>query len=67
MQLLTTKQAATFLNLSAMTLAKWRCNGDGPRFIRYTARCIRYQAADLSSWVDARTAAHTSEPGYAAL
>lgn len=66
MELLTAKQAATVLNLSPVTLAKWRCAGGGPRFIRYTARCIRYLQADLDTWVSARSAAHTSEPGYAA-
>lgn len=66
MQLLSPKQAAAVLNLSPVTLAKWRCAGGGPRFVRYTSRCIRYQLADLDQWVAARFAAHTSEPGYAA-
>ena len=60
MELLTAQQAAKSLNLSAATLAKWRCAGDGPRFIRYTPRCIRYRRADLDSWVEARAALHTA-------
>lgn len=62
MTLLSTKQAAAHLNLAPATLEKWRCVGGGPRFIRYSARCIRYSLDDLNSWLNQRTAAHTSQP-----
>lgn len=32
--LMTPAQAAAYLNFSVATLAKWRCVGDGPTFIK---------------------------------
>jgi predicted DNA-binding transcriptional regulator AlpA len=61
MQPLTTQQAAKYLTLSPATLEKWRCTGGGPRFIRYSARCIRYAQNDLDSWLAQRMAANTSQ------
>ena len=61
MHILTTKQAAEYLNLAPATLEKWRCTGGGPRFIRYSARCIRYTKNDLDGWQAQRFAASTSQ------
>lgn len=61
MNLLNPKQAADYLNLSNATLAKWRCIGGGPTFIKYSARCVRYLREDLDSWLIARQAANTAQ------
>lgn len=60
--LLDPRTAALRLSVAPGTLAKWRCTGGGPRFVRLSARMIRYRARDLDAWVAARTAPHTSAP-----
>ncbi|MGJ1348244.1 helix-turn-helix domain-containing protein [Sphingobacterium siyangense] len=51
-KLLTTKEAARFLNYTEGTLAVWRCNGthDLP-FIKIGHR-IRYRTKDLADWLN---------------
>jgi predicted DNA-binding transcriptional regulator AlpA len=58
--LLHPKAAANFLDLSEWTLAQWRCKGVGPRFVKLGNR-VRYSPAALAEWVEAHTAASTSE------
>ena len=43
-----------------MTLRKWRCIGEGPRFVRI-GRAVRYRKADLDAYAEARTFASTSQ------
>ena len=52
--------AAHYLDLSAWTLAEWRCKGNGPRYFKVGNR-IRYSLAELNSWLEARAGASTSE------
>jgi predicted DNA-binding transcriptional regulator AlpA len=54
-------QAANYVGLSASTLAKRRLTGDGPRFIRLSARAIGYLKSDLDEWLTARRFGSTSE------
>jgi hypothetical protein len=51
-EFLTTEEAAVFLHLSPLTLAKLRIFGGGPRFRKFGAR-VRYAVADLRAWADA--------------
>jgi predicted DNA-binding transcriptional regulator AlpA len=55
--LLDTEAAATYLGLRPNTLAKARCRGDGPRFVRLGGKgSIRYRLEDLNAWlVDANS------------
>ncbi|QSR23864.1 DNA-binding protein [Hyphomonas sp. KY3] len=55
------KQAAKHLGVSARTLRNWRVRGGGPKFVRVSARCIRYKRGDLQDWIDRRIASHTSQ------
>lgn len=52
--------AAAFLGLATQTLARWRCEGNGPPFIR-AGRAILYDPGDLSAWIAANRFASTSE------
>lgn len=61
-QLVPEMEAADLLGLSIRTLQNWRVRGGGPRFVRISARCIRYRIADIEEWISARTCANTSEP-----
>jgi hypothetical protein len=53
-------EAASYLNLSSASLAKMRCMGGGPVFIRL-GRKIGYMRADLDKWLAARRATNTSD------
>ena len=57
--------AADFADLSKRTMQGFRQNGGGPKYIRISARCIRYTRAWLKDWADARSANSTAEYGDA--
>ena len=42
------------------TLERWRCTGDGPRFIR-VGRTPLYARRDVDAWLASRTVSHTGE------
>jgi predicted DNA-binding transcriptional regulator AlpA len=48
------KDAAAFLAVAPSTLAKWRCQGRGPRFARLGRR-IAYSRRELEEWAAGRT------------
>jgi hypothetical protein len=50
-ELLTQSQVATLLNVSEGTLESWRARRLGPKFISYSARCVRYRLADVQEWL----------------
>lgn len=49
--LMTTKEAAAFLDLKPNTLVKWRQRGEGPPFVRLGAN-VRYAEADLRAYIE---------------
>ena len=53
-RMMTEVEAAKRLHLSPRTLQAWRQRGQGPEFVRYSARCIRYRVSDLDTWVRER-------------
>ena len=59
--LLTERQAAQLLAVSARALQKWRSSGRGPVFIQISSRCIRYRPADLARWQSNKARRSTSE------
>lgn len=50
-QLLTAPEAADYLRQAASTLATWRVNGVGPKYVRLGRRVL-YRASDLAAYVD---------------
>ena len=52
--LLTTAQAAAFLGYKPRMLEGRRARGDGPNYIRLSARAVRYRVADLDAWVESK-------------
>jgi predicted DNA-binding transcriptional regulator AlpA len=58
--ILTTPQAAIYLGLAVSTLNKWRCFGDGPRFLKL-GRAVRYRREDLDSFLVSRQLGSTAE------
>ena len=57
------KTAAAFLDLSPRTLQGLRFRGGGPRFVRISARCIRYRRLDCRDWAVHRLRSSTSDAG----
>jgi predicted DNA-binding transcriptional regulator AlpA len=47
-------EAAAFLHVKPRTLEAWRKLRQGPRFIAYSSRCVRYRLSDLQAWLDER-------------
>ena len=58
--------AAEFLKVTPRSMQAMRQRGGGSRFIRISARCIRYRRIDLKAWADACLRSSTSDPGEAA-
>jgi len=62
--LVTTAQLARRLHLKPQTLRKWRCTGQGPRFVRLgpprRGRVV-YSMQDVQHWLASRAFRSTSE------
>lgn len=58
---LRTKEAATFLSLSARTLEKHRTYGTGPAYRKLGGRVV-YAIDDLQSWAERGAVTSTSDP-----
>ena len=61
--LLTEEEAAHALGFTARFLQNRRHRGDGPRYVRISARAIRYRPEDLAGWAADRLRTSTSDPG----
>lgn len=61
--LLTVEEAAARLKISKHTLNRWRVTGEGPPFVKYGPRLVRYSSAVLEAWAVKRTRGSTSEYG----
>jgi predicted DNA-binding transcriptional regulator AlpA len=59
-KLLSNCSAAAYLGLSAATLAKLRCVGGSPSFLKLGRRVL-YERAALDSWLAGRRAKSTSD------
>lgn len=58
--LITPKQLAAIFGVNENTLAKWRLQGVGPKFVKIQ-RHVRYAANDVDHWTNERTFASTTE------
>lgn len=59
--LLTIQGAAGFLGVHRSFLDRRRVAGGGPRYIRLSARVIRYAPDDLAEWLDGNRRINTSQ------
>lgn len=50
-ELLSIKDLASHLGRSEATLARWRMEGKGPRFVRM-GQFVRYDTADVEAWLE---------------
>ena len=60
-RLIDEREAASFLCYSVRALQNWRVRGGGPRFVKVSARSIRYQRRALNRWIEERIRSNTSE------
>lgn len=65
-RLINEHDAAAFLGYTVRALQNWRVRGGGPKFIKVSARSVRYRMRDLLDWIDNHTVTSTSDPGWAA-
>ena len=63
LSLIDEKAAADFLNVTTRTMQSLRQRGGGPRFMRLSARCIRYTRAGLKAWAEEHVRGSTADPG----
>lgn len=49
---LNTEQAAEFTGLSKKTLANWRSQGRGPRYVKLSPSLVVYRLSDLREFID---------------
>lgn len=52
--LMDTEETAAYLKLSPATLKDWRCDGDGPPYIKFGNR-VRYDRRKVDRWLESRT------------
>ena len=52
--LLTNQQAANRLSMHPVTLATWRSQGKGPKYIK-DGRYVRYRLKDIEEWEEQQT------------
>jgi hypothetical protein len=57
---LSSHQGAAYLNLSPSMMAKMRCLGGGPEYLKF-GRAVRYAREALDAWAHARVARNTSD------
>ena len=62
-ELIPETEAADFLNVTIRFLQGRRQRGDGPPFVRISARCIKYTRFRCKRWYDARMRSSTSDSG----
>jgi predicted DNA-binding transcriptional regulator AlpA len=61
--MLDVQAAARLIGLSVATLAKMRCMGGGPPFVK-AGRRVLYRRADIKAWLDARRVNNTTEAAH---
>jgi excisionase family DNA binding protein len=59
-EILTTKEAASYVRLGKPTLERFRISGDGPPYCKLGG-AVRYRKTDLDTWLESRRIRSTSE------
>lgn len=58
------RAAADFLDVSPRTMQSGRQTGNGPPFVRLSARAVKYRRVDLRAHSEKRLVQSTSDPGF---
>lgn len=62
--LMAEEQAAAFIGVTRRSLQAWRINGNGPQYVKISARCVRYRRMDLIQWSEKRLQTSTSKDAF---
>ena len=62
-QLIDERGAADFLDVTPRTMQAMRQRGGGPRFVRLSARAVRYRRVDLREHSEAKLRSSTADQG----
>jgi predicted DNA-binding transcriptional regulator AlpA len=54
-------EAAHYLGVSTSALAKWRCQGTSPPYVKLGERVVVYDQSDLDQWMRSRLRRSTSQ------
>ncbi|MCV7010361.1 DNA-binding protein [Mycobacterium gordonae] len=57
--MLKAEELAPLVGTSVNQLAQWRFHGDGPPFIKFGRRSVRYRWSDVQAWCDANLRTQT--------
>jgi predicted DNA-binding transcriptional regulator AlpA len=60
-RLIAESEAARFIGFTIRALQGWRLKGGGPRYVKVSARAVRYRRRDLMAWAESKLRSHTSE------
>ncbi|MBL6945876.1 MAG: DNA-binding protein [Rhodospirillales bacterium] len=60
-RLVNENEAASFIGYTIRALQGWRVKGGGPKFVKVSARSIRYRRRDLIEWAESLLKTSTSE------
>lgn len=60
--LIDTKQLAALTSTSAVTWARRRCEGNGPKYL-VLGRSVRYRLSDVLKWLETQERTSTSDDG----
>ena len=58
--LFTPSELSDFLGVSLSTLERWRCQGEGPPFIKIGRRRIAYRSRAVRQWLEAQERSSTA-------
>lgn len=58
--LLTEEEVSKLIGVDRRTIQAWRYRKKGPRFVRFSCRCVRYRIKDINSFVSS----HLVEAGH---
>jgi len=61
-RLLRPPAAAEFLGLAVQTLARWRIEGNGPRYVKLGTRLVAYPEDELHAFVAERRRSTSERP-----
>ena len=62
-QLIDERPAADFLSVTPRFMQTMRQRGGGPRFVRLSARAVKYRRIDLREYSEARLRSSTADQG----
>lgn len=60
-RLMDEEAAGDYLGVTRRTIQHWRLKGGGPKYVRISARCIRYRKRELNHFAEERMVSSTSE------